>query len=61
MQIRSLKALREARRLRHTALRPGDPRLSPSASPGEGPLAACCDRGLPVSYTHLTLPTICSV
>eukprot|EP00969_Alexandrium_andersonii_P304044 13439958-Alexandrium_andersonii.AAC.1 len=40
---------------RHTApLRPGAPFASGFGAPGDGVAG-------PVSYTHLTLPTICSV
>eukprot|EP00975_Prorocentrum_lima_P057695 12097051-Prorocentrum_lima.AAC.1 len=31
------------------------------AAPGAWPVAACTREARPVSYTHLTLPTICSV
>eukprot|EP00969_Alexandrium_andersonii_P123619 5463172-Alexandrium_andersonii.AAC.1 len=40
-----------------------DPTLPPrarAAHPGRGRAGACAPRR-PVSYTHLTLPTICSV
>eukprot|EP00969_Alexandrium_andersonii_P210448 9296452-Alexandrium_andersonii.AAC.1 len=41
----------------------GGLRLLPIRGRGEGHLAlwACWDHCPPVSYTHLTLPTICSV
>eukprot|EP00969_Alexandrium_andersonii_P318146 14053291-Alexandrium_andersonii.AAC.1 len=49
-------------RQRSPLLRPRPRRARPQPQPpGPPPPRSCCPPKLSVSYTHLTLPTICSV
>eukprot|EP00969_Alexandrium_andersonii_P176602 7808736-Alexandrium_andersonii.AAC.1 len=66
MQNRAPEAPREAQRLRHQAEAKPEPPIMQIQAP-EGPAkrnGSCAKQRRsrsPVSYTHLTLPTICSV